>query len=84
MSILKKKADTGAYEPGAFGEVGPMNEHNDFKWYNESIWNKDTGYKGPYPAAGTEGDPTSHAPRNEMISTQAMARLLWMSLTSTN
>lgn len=67
MSMLKKKADTGAYEPGAFGEVGPMNEHNDFKWYNESIWNRDTGYKGPYPAAGTEGDPTSHAPRNEMI-----------------
>lgn len=67
--LNKKAADMGCYNQGDFGyEVGPMGEHDRNNWASDDFWSNESGKQkyvsGP---AGYSGDPTSHAPRNEMI-----------------
>ena len=68
MSNLKKKSDTGSYEAGAMGEVGPMNEHNEFTMYvGPGIWNKEREGVPYCGMPGFEGYPDAKAPRNQEI-----------------
>lgn len=70
MSNLKKKSDTGSYEAGAMGEVGPMNEHNNFVYYMEGPWKKERCPEWTNTSLGLgSGDPRQAPIRNPEILT---------------